>query len=192
MKFLFQLIIWITLLTFSNTYRFAQFKIFWFIFFKAYGRKGKIICIIQAKILFYLTLYFSTNMFLLLLFHPYFLIAGTEWIKVVEFIKSLLYVKRASLVAQMVKNLPAMLEAWVRSLDWEDPLEVGLATHSNILGWRIPMDRRAWQAIQSTGKQRVGHDWVTKHSTAYDKNHTIMWYIALNLTILNLSQISSQ
>ena len=95
---------------------------------------------------------------MLLLFHPYFLIAGTELIKVVEFIKSLLYVKRASLVAQMVKNIPAMLEAWVSSLDWEDPLEVGLATHSNILGWRIPVDRRAWQAIQSRGKQRVGHD----------------------------------
>ena len=44
----------------------------------------------------------------------------------------------ASLVAQMVKNLPAMQEAWVRSLGWEDPLEEGMATHSNILASRIP------------------------------------------------------
>ena len=43
-----------------------------------------------------------------------------------------------SLVAQMVKNVPAMRETWVRSLDWEDPLEEGMATHSSILTWRIP------------------------------------------------------
>ena len=45
---------------------------------------------------------------------------------------------RASLVAQLVKNPPAMWETWVRSLGWEDPLEKGKATHSSILGWRIP------------------------------------------------------
>ena len=44
----------------------------------------------------------------------------------------------ASLVAQLVKNLPAIREAWVRSLGWEDPLEKGKATHSSILAWRIP------------------------------------------------------
>ena len=44
----------------------------------------------------------------------------------------------ASLVAQLVKNSPAMWETWVRSLDWEDPLEKGKATHSSILAWRIP------------------------------------------------------
>ena len=44
----------------------------------------------------------------------------------------------ASLVAQLVKNLPAMWETWVRSLGWEDPLEKGTATHSSILAWRIP------------------------------------------------------
>ena len=52
----------------------------------------------------------------------------------------------ASLVAQMVKNLPAMQETWFQSLGWEDPLEQGKATHSNILAWRIPMDRGAWWA----------------------------------------------
>ena len=45
---------------------------------------------------------------------------------------------RASIVAQLVKNPPAMWETWVRSLDWEDPLEKGKATHSSILAWRIP------------------------------------------------------
>ena len=44
----------------------------------------------------------------------------------------------ASLVAQLVKNSPAMWETWVRSLGWEDPLEKGMATHSSILAWRIP------------------------------------------------------
>ena len=46
----------------------------------------------------------------------------------------------------MVKNLPAMLETWVLSLAWEDPLEEGMATHSSILAWRIPVDRGAWRA----------------------------------------------
>ena len=41
-------------------------------------------------------------------------------------------------MAQMVKNLPAMRETWIRSLSWEDPLEKGMVTHSSILAWRIP------------------------------------------------------
>ena len=48
---------------------------------------------------------------------------------------------RASLVAQMVKNTPALWETWVRSLGWEDPVEEGTATHSRIFPWRIPTDR---------------------------------------------------
>ena len=46
--------------------------------------------------------------------------------------------KKASLVAQMVKNLPAMQETWLRSLGWEDPLKKEMATHSSTLAWRIP------------------------------------------------------
>ena len=46
----------------------------------------------------------------------------------------------------MVKHLPAMQETQVRPLGWEDPLEKGVATHSSILAWRIPMNRGAWQA----------------------------------------------
>ena len=49
-------------------------------------------------------------------------------------------------MAQMVKNPPAMLETWAQSLGWEDPLEEGMATHTSILTWRVPMDRGAWQA----------------------------------------------
>ena len=45
---------------------------------------------------------------------------------------------QASLVAHLVKNLPAMQETWVRSLGWDDPLEKGMATHSSILAWRTP------------------------------------------------------
>ena len=52
-----------------------------------------------------------------------------------------------SLVAQMVKNPPAVQETWVQSLGWEDPLEKGMATHSSILAWRIPVDRGAWRTV---------------------------------------------
>ena len=57
----------------------------------------------------------------------------------------------------MVKNLSAMWEMWVQALGWEDPLEEGMATCSNILAWRIPMDRGTWWAT-IMGSQRVGHN----------------------------------
>ena len=53
----------------------------------------------------------------------------------------------AMLVAQMVKNLPAKWETWVRSLDWEDLLEKEMATHSQYSCLENPMDRGDWQAI---------------------------------------------
>ena len=65
--------------------------------------------------------------------------------------------RQASLVAQMVKNLPAMQETWVRSLDWEDPLEKEMAIHSSILPWRIPWTEEPGR-LQSMGSQRVGHN----------------------------------
>ena len=52
----------------------------------------------------------------------------------------------ASLLAQSVNNPPAVQETWVQPLGWEDPLEEGMATHSSILAWRIPMDRGNWRA----------------------------------------------
>ena len=54
--------------------------------------------------------------------------------------------KNYSLVAQRVKNLPATQETWVQTLGQEDPLMKGMATHSSILAWRIPMDRGTWCA----------------------------------------------
>ena len=67
---------------------------------------------------------------------------------------------RVSLVTQMVKKPPTMLETWVWSLGWEDPLEKGMATHSSILALRIPWTEEPGR-LQSMGSQRVGHDWVT-------------------------------
>ena len=63
----------------------------------------------------------------------------------------------APLVAQMVKNLPAMWETWVRSLDQQDPLEKGMATYSSVLAWRILWTEEPG-GLQSMGSQRVGHD----------------------------------
>ena len=63
----------------------------------------------------------------------------------------------ASLVAQTVKNVPAMQETQVQSLGQEDPLEKGTATHSSILAWRIPRTEEPG-GLQSLGSQRAGHD----------------------------------
>ena len=64
---------------------------------------------------------------------------------------------RTSLLAQMVKNLPAMRETQVSSLGLEDPLEKGMATHSSILGLENSMDRRAWWAtVHGVAKSRTG------------------------------------
>ena len=63
----------------------------------------------------------------------------------------------ASLIAQTVKNLPAMQESQVRSLGQEDPLKKGMASHSNILAWRISWTEEPG-GLQSMGLQRVGHD----------------------------------
>ena len=62
----------------------------------------------------------------------------------------------ASLVAQTVKNLPVVLETWVRSLGWEDPLEEGMAAHSSIPAWRIPWTEEPG-GLQSMGSPRVKH-----------------------------------
>ena len=57
----------------------------------------------------------------------------------------------------MVKDMPAMQETWVQSLNWEDPLEKGMATHSSILAWVIPWTEEPG-GLQSMGSQRAGHD----------------------------------
>ena len=71
---------------------------------------------------------------------PYFFCHGFQW----DITKD-----GASLVAQTVKNPPAIWETWVQSLGWQDPMEEGITTHSSILAWRIPMDRGAWWASYS-------------------------------------------
>ena len=67
-----------------------------------------------------------------------------------EGIGYLLQYSWVSLVAQLVKNLPAMRGTWVRCLVWEDPLEKGKATHSSILAWRIP-----WPAVHGVTKSQT-------------------------------------
>ena len=62
----------------------------------------------------------------------------------------------------MVKKLPEMRESWIWPLGWEDPLEEGITTHSSILAWKIPGTEEPG-GLQSTGFQRVGHNWVTKN-----------------------------
>ena len=81
----------------------------------------------------------------------------------------------SSLVAQMIKNPPALRETWVRFLGWEDPLEKEMATHSSILAWRILI--LAWRIqysclensrrLQSMGVTRVGHNLATKPPPPY-------------------------
>ena len=70
-----------------------------------------------------------------------------------------------SLLAQTVKNTPALQETWVPSLGWEDALEKGKATHSSVLAWRIPWAEEPGR-LQSMGSQRVGHDWATNIFTS--------------------------
>ena len=71
------------------------------------------------------------------------------------FFNMYIYTSWAPLVAQLVKNLPAMRETWVWFLGWEDTLEKQKSTHSSILAWRIP-----W-TVSSIRSQSVGHDWAT-------------------------------
>ena len=66
-------------------------------------------------------------------------------------------IKTASLVAYLVKNLPAMQETWVLFLTLEDPLEKEMATHSSVLAWTIPGTEKPGR-LQSMGSHRVGHD----------------------------------
>ena len=70
-------------------------------------------------------------------------------------------------MAQLVKNGPAMQETLVSFLGQEDPLEEGMETHSNILSWRIPMERRAWQATVCGVKKSDMTEWLSTHTQPY-------------------------
>ena len=77
-----------------------------------------------------------------------------------------------------VKNLPTMRMMWVGSLGWEDPLEKGTATRSNILAWEIPWTEEPG-GLQSMGSQRVGHDLVTEQ-----QQNNILGYTKLSKHLL--------
>ena len=91
----------------------------------------------------------------------------------------------ASLVAQMVKNLPAVWETWIWSLGWEDTLEKGVATHSSVLAWRIPMDRGAlWVTVHRGHKDSGITEWL---STAQDNSgRTVIFWKTINLSMIPL------
>ena len=90
----------------------------------------------------------------------------------------------ASLVAQMIKNPPTMLETWVRSLGWEDTLEEGMATHSSLLAWRLPKDTRAWRTtVHGVAKSRTRLSNKAQHSLLW------MWASQVVLVVKNLSAI---
>ena len=90
------------------------------------------------------------------------------------------------LLAQTMKNPSVMLETWVQSLGWEDPLE-GMATHSSILAWRIPTDR-SLAGYSPWGWQRVRNNWVTKHThTVFNGKHNYnikFWLLFLQIFFL--------
>ena len=84
------------------------------------------------------------------------------------------------------KILPAMQETCIQSLGWEDPLQEGMATHSNILAWRILWTEEPGE-LQSRELQRVGLDWATKHSTAKDEALYSQQKQALELTTAQIT-----
>ena len=77
-----------------------------------------------------------------------------------------------SLVAQLVKNLPAMQETWVESLGWEDPLEKGKATHSSILAWRIPWIAKSCNHGVAKSWTRLSDFHFHSFVTCHFKKHT--------------------
>ena len=93
-------------------------------------------------------------------------------------------VNQVSLVAQMVKNLPAMWETWIWSLGREDPLEKAMATHSIILAWRIPWTEEPG-GLHFMGSQRVGQDWASNTFT-FLFSLLIGWR---NASMMNISQV---
>ena len=98
---------------------------------------------------------------------PFLWVPSLSWVSLISIYALLPH------VVLVVKNLPANAGVW--SLGWEDPLEVGTATHSSILAWKIPMDRGAWRVII----HRVANSWtwLKRFSTAYQRTFDcrVMW-----------------
>ena len=87
---------------------------------------------------------------------------------------------RASLVAQLVKNPPAMWETWVRSLGWEDSLEAGMAAHASILAWRVPTEVGARQ----TTVHRVTESWMGLRTDRWKQHLGTLVFSPVNLSCL--------
>ena len=103
---------------------------------------------------------------------PLLLVTGKTTLKMAWRMRRIVF----CVVAQMVKNLPAMRDTWVWSLDWKDPLEEGMVTHSSILAWRIPWTEEPGR-VQFKGFTKVGHNWETKHSTEQSRGSGIqVWW----------------
>ena len=90
----------------------------------------------------------------------------------------------ASLMAQMVKNPPAMWDTWVQSLSWKDPLEEGMATHSSILAWRIPIGRGAWWATVHEAAESDTTEWLSTHTILIEQYYLFIAFGFLNYTTL--------
>ena len=86
--------------------------------------------------------------------------------------------RMASLVAQKVKNLPAMQKAWVQSLGWEDSMEKEMATHSGILAWEIPWTDNPG-GLQCMGTHRVRHDLATKQKQCKERRTSRLYIVIL-------------
>ena len=121
----------------SNLYYFLPSNLGTQLFFFYYLKVG---CWIQSLF------FFKCN--------DFFFIITTEFCKKSADIKMGVPLYRASLVAQLVKNLLAMQKIQVPSLNWEDPLEKGMATHSSILAWRITRTEEAGR-LQSMGHKKL-------------------------------------
>ena len=93
---------------------------------------------------------------------------GPVWLRPV------LALVKASLMAQTVKRLPAMRETRARSLGWEDPLEKEMETHSSNLAWKILWTEEPG-GLESMGSQRVGHDWVINTFTLLSSSPLYRW-----------------
>ena len=89
-----------------------------------------------------ISVHFQGKLFNITVIQVYAPTTDAEQVEVDQFYEDL----GAFLVAQMIKNVPAMWETWVQSLGWEDSLEEGMATHFSILAWSISMDGGAWCA----------------------------------------------
>ena len=105
-----------------------------------------------------------------------------------EVIGSPLQYSWAPLVAQTVKNLPALQATWFQSLSLKDPLEEGMAAHSSIPAWRIPMDRGAWHAAVLGVNIELDSSWVTQrtHLKSYSFSRRILLWEVLGHLILLL------